>query len=86
MTTWRYPPEFLEALAGHGLSPTPTTPPTLLREAVNDLYRVELRAARDRLLANRIAKSDYLSVVVSLRKKYWLLTLPLSAWERICAG
>ena len=81
---WSYPPEFLAALAGHGLAPTAGTPPVLVRDAVNDLYRYELRRARDLHMRGEIAKVDYLDVVVALRKKYWLLTLPAVAWERIC--
>jgi hypothetical protein len=48
------------------------------------LYRYELRTARDRLRAGAFEKSTYLDLVVALRKKYWLLTLPLAAWEKIC--
>lgn len=83
---WAYPSEFIDALAGLGLAPTAATSPGLVRDAVNDLYRFELRAARDRLLARQVAKADYLDVVVALRRKYWLLSLPLPAWERICRG
>lgn len=79
-----YPQEFLDALASLGLAPTPETPPSLVRAALNDLYRYELRTARDRLRAGAFEKSTYLDLVVSLRKKYWLLTLPLGAWEKIC--
>jgi hypothetical protein len=79
-----YPPEFLESLAGLGLAPTSETPPSLVRGALNDLYRYELRTARDRLRAGAFEKSTYLDLVVALRKKYWLLTLPLAAWEKIC--
>jgi hypothetical protein len=39
---------------------------------------------RDRLRAGGIEKADYLDRVVALRRKYWPLTLPLAAWERIC--
>jgi hypothetical protein len=39
---------------------------------------------RDRLRAGEFEKSQYLEMVVALRKKYWLLTLPLPAWEKIC--
>jgi hypothetical protein len=79
-----YPQEFLDALAGLGLAPTSGTPPSLVRGALNDLYRYELRTARDRLRAGAFEKSTYLDLVVALRKKYWLLTLPLAAWEKIC--
>lgn len=82
---WSYPPEFLESLAGLGLAPTPSTPPSLLRDALNDLYRYELRSARDRLRAGGMEKSQYLDLVVTLRKKYWLLSFTLPAWEKICA-
>ncbi len=81
---WRYPPEFLESLAGFGLAPRAETPPAVLRDALNDLYRYQLRAMRDRLRAGEFEKSAYLEMVVALRKRYWLLTLPLPAWERIC--
>jgi hypothetical protein len=39
---------------------------------------------RDELRAGAIEKAAYLDRVVALRKKYWPLTLPLDAWERIC--
>ncbi|HVW06681.1 MAG TPA: hypothetical protein VHB78_16870 [Vicinamibacterales bacterium] len=79
-----YPQEFLDSLASLGLAPTPATPPSVVRAALNDLYRYELRTARDRLRAGAFEKSTYLDLVVSLRKKYWLLTLPLTAWDKIC--
>jgi hypothetical protein len=81
---WAYPEELRAALGGLGLSPTADTPPALVREAVGDLYRVELRRVRDRLLAQAIPKTEYLGHVIALRKKYWMLTLPPPAWERIC--
>ena len=79
-----YPPEFLESLAGLGLAPTEVTPPEVVRAAVNDLYRYELRAARDRLRAGAMEKSGYLDLVIRLRKKYWVLAFPIPAWNRIC--
>lgn len=82
--TWVYPPEFLESLAGLGLAPTASTPPTLVRDALNDLYRYELRRERDRLRAGQVEKSAYLDIVVALRKKYWLLSFQIPAWEAIC--
>jgi hypothetical protein len=81
-----YPSEFLDALASLGLAPTGETPPVLVRDAVNDLYRFELRTARDRLLARQIEKANYLDVVIALRRKYWLLSLQPAAWERICTA
>ena len=82
--SWIYPPEFIEALAGFGLAPTPETPPSLLRDALNDLYRYELRRMRDGLRAGQIEKVDYHGVVIAARKRYWPLSLPLPAWEKIC--
>lgn len=81
-----YPPEFLESLATFGLAPTPATPPSLTRGALNDLYRVELRLLRQRLLRGEVVRDRYHDAVVAVRRRYWLLTLPLVAWERICAG
>jgi hypothetical protein len=81
-----YPPEFLESLASFGLAPTPSTPPALVRDALSDLYRYELRVLRQRLLAGDVPKDRYQDGIIALRKRYWLLTLQLPAWERICAG
>jgi hypothetical protein len=82
--SWFYPPDFLEALGSFGLAPRAETPPALVREALNDLYRFELRRMRERLRAGDIARADYLDRVIALRKRYWPLSLPLTAWERIC--
>lgn len=81
-----YPPEFIESLLSFGLAPRPDTPPAVVRGALNDLYRHELRTLRSRLLRGDVPQAHYHDHVVALRKKYWLLTLPLPAWERICAG
>jgi len=81
---WIYPPEFLESLSGLGLAPLSTTPPSVVRDALNDLYRFELRRERDRLRAGATEKSRYLEIVVALRRKYWLLTFQPAHWERIC--
>jgi hypothetical protein len=83
---WNYPEELLLALGALGLAPSRGTPPSVVRDALNDLYRYELRRMRDRLRAGEIAKPDYLDMVIALRKKYWPLTLTLDAWERLCAG
>jgi hypothetical protein len=88
MTTsaWNYPDELLAALGRFGLAPRGATPPAVVRDALNDLYRYELRRMRDALRAGAIAKVDYLDMVIALRKKYWPLTLTPDAWERLCAG
>ena len=78
--TYVYPVEILDALAGHGLHPTDTTPPPVVREALSDLYRYEIRRLRRSLLAGDIQKPDYTGHVIALRKRYWLLSLPVQYW------
>lgn len=85
MPSWAYPPELMQALASLGLAPAAHTPPAVVRGALNDLYRYELRRMRDRLRAGEMVKAAYLDRVIALRKKYWPLTLQLPAWEKICA-
>ncbi|GEM_PF-1912455 len=82
---WTYPPEFLAALPAFGLAPTPHTPPLLVRDALNDLYRYEIRCLRQRLLNGEFERVDYKVEVVLLRKKYWPLSLQPKHWEIIIA-
>jgi hypothetical protein len=77
---YRYHPRVLDALARHGLRPLPTTSPEVLREAVSDLYRYEIRTLRRELLAGRIERRDYAAHVVALRRRYPLLSIPLLLW------
>lgn len=77
---YRYRPEVLDALARHGLVPRPDTPPQLLRDAVNDLYRYEIRRLRRRLLRKEFPKDEYVGRVIDLRRKYLLLSMPLAEW------
>jgi hypothetical protein len=85
-SVWNYPDELVLALGAFGLAPSHETPPSVVRDALNDLYRYELRRMRDALRAGNIAKPDYVEMVIALRKKYWPLTLPLDGWERLCGG
>jgi hypothetical protein len=80
--SYEYAPEALEVLAGHGLCPGPDTPPAAVREALNDLYRYEIRRLRRRLLAGEFPKAEYLDHVVGLRRRYWLLSVPVDNWVR----
>ncbi|PYR62279.1 MAG: hypothetical protein DMF85_00025 [Acidobacteria bacterium] len=75
-----YRPEILDALAGHGVRPTPDSAPARVREAVSDLYRYEIRRLRSALLAGRVAKPDYIGRVVALRQRYWVLSVPVDLW------
>jgi hypothetical protein len=86
MSHFHYPPELVSALQTLGLAPTPETPPAVARGAIDELYKYELRRLRNRLRAGEVERSHYLDLVIALRKKYWMLTLPLGAWEKICAG
>jgi hypothetical protein len=76
----RLKPEILEALAEHGLAPRDDTPPSLLREQINDLYRVEIRALRDRCRAGEFPVAELSPRVVELRKRYMLLSIPTAQW------
>jgi hypothetical protein len=80
---YEYAPEALEVLAGHGLRPGPDTAPGLVRDALSDLYRYEIRRLKGRLLAGEVAKNDYISHVIELRRQYWLLSIPVDRWTRV---
>ena len=73
-------PEILSALAGHGLQPRAGTPLALLREQINDLYRVEIRTLRDRCRAGEFPTTELAPRVVELRKRYMLLSIPIDRW------
>ena len=79
---YRYREDILAQIAGHGVRPTPDTPPERVHEFVNDLYRYELRRLRDRLLRHEIAKPDYSDRVVEIRRRY--PALALKPWQWIC--
>ena len=78
--TYRYKPEVLDELARHGLQPKPSTPPQFLRDAINDLYRIEIRKLRDRCRAGEFSTRELPAHVVQLRKRYILLSIPMEAW------
>ena len=75
-----YHEQVLDALAAHGLVPTPETSPQRLRDALRDLYKYEIRRLRDRLLAREFPKREYAGHVIALRQRYWILSLPLPLW------
>jgi hypothetical protein len=80
--TYEYAPEALEVLAGHGLHPRPGTRPAIVRDALSDLYRYEIRRLKQRLLAGEFPKAQYIDRVVALRRQYWLLSIPIERWVR----
>jgi hypothetical protein len=76
----RFLPEVLDELARHGLAPREDTPPARLREQINDLYRFEIRALRDRCRAGEFTTHELPARVVELRKRYMLLSIPMERW------
>ncbi|MEW6319732.1 MAG: hypothetical protein AB1635_01455 [Acidobacteriota bacterium] len=77
---YRYRREVVEALAAHGLIPRPGTPPGLLRDAVSDLYRYEIRRLRDRCRAGEFPTRELSGHVRELRRRYLLLSVPIATW------
>jgi hypothetical protein len=75
-----YRPEILDALAQHGLRPAPDTRPEVLRDAVRDLYRYEIRRLRDACRAGVFPVRELSVRVIALRKRYLLLSTPLARW------
>jgi hypothetical protein len=80
LTVYRYRPDVLEQLWIHGVQPTSTTPPELVHDFVNDLYRFELRRLRDRLIRGHIRRAAYYDHVVQLRMKYPLVSSKPHQW------
>ncbi len=77
---YRYRQDILDELLHHGIRPRDTTPPHLVKEFVNDLYRYELRRLRARLVRREFPKSEYSERVIDLRRRYVLLSVPLPLW------
>jgi hypothetical protein len=80
MNVYAYRADILDALARHGVRPTPATPPHLVHEFVSDLYRYELRRLRDRLRRREFPKSEYYGRVVELRHRYAIVSLKPHEW------
>ena len=78
--TFRYRPQVLDELSGHGVRPTTSTRPEVVHEFVNDLYRFELRRLRARQVRGEIPRAEYAGQVVELRKKYLLVSVPVRLW------
>jgi hypothetical protein len=77
---YRYRPEILEALLTYGVRPTPRTAPELVHEFVRDLYRVEIRRLRARLLRGEFPRREYASRVIDLRRRYWVTSKRPAEW------
>ena len=86
MTAYCYRPDVLEQLLLHGIRPTAATPPELVFDFVNDLYRYELRRLRTALVDGAIPKAGYYDRVVELRRKYPLVSIKASLWIENAEG
>ena len=80
VSNYRYKSDILKQLETHGVQPNPGTPPDLVHDFVNDLYRYELRRLRDRLLRHDIPKPAYSDRVVEVRMRYRVLALKPWQW------
>ena len=79
---YEYHQKVIDALAQHGVIASRNFPPQRLRDVVRDLYRYEIRRLRSELLAGRIPKREYAGHVIALRKRYWLLSVPVHLWTQ----
>lgn len=84
--SYRYRPEVLDQLLLHGVRPTEETPPQLVYDFVNDLYRYELRRLRAALVRGDIPKDGYFDRVVTLRRKYPLVSFKPHLWVQTTPG
>jgi hypothetical protein len=80
LMTYRYRAQVLEQLLEHGVRPTADTPPELVYDFVNDLYRYELRRLRHALVTGAIPRAGYYDRVVELRRKYPLVSFKPYLW------
>jgi hypothetical protein len=73
--SYRYRPDVLMALAGHGVRPAGHTPPELVRDFVRDLYKYEIKRLREQLLLGAFPRAEYAGRVDALRRQYPVLSL-----------
>jgi len=72
---FRYRPDVLEQLQRHGIRPTSSSNPQLVRDYVRDLYKYEIRRLRDRYVRGEFSKREYYNRVDDLRRRYPVLAL-----------
>lgn len=78
--SYRYRQAVLDQLLQHGVRPTADTPPELVYDFVNNLYRYELRRLRHALVTGVIPRAGYYDRVVELRRKYPLVSFKPDVW------
>jgi hypothetical protein len=77
---FKYREAVLNELARHGVIPRDDTPPEIAHQFVTDLYLFEIRKLKQQMLAGDIPKPEYAKTVEALRKRYPVLSLPVSFW------
>lgn len=77
----RVRPEIQEQLSRHGVRLQRDTSLALVRTYVRDLYNFELRQQRDRVRAGALDKAKLIEEVHVLRRKYWVLSVPIEEWH-----
>ncbi len=70
------------ALSDLGVRPSHAASCERAREFVNDLYTLELRRLRARMLRGDVPRREYAGRVEALRQqRYWILSLPIDQWS-----
>lgn len=77
---YSYRPDVLGQLALHGFRPAPSTRPAFVQRYLNALYRYELRVLKSRLQTGIVPRHAYNAHIVELRRRYPLVSVPVSAW------
>jgi len=77
---YKYRQSVADELARHGVIPDTDTAPELIHEFLNELYLIEIRSLKRKLLAGEILKIDYAKRVEELRNRYPILSLPVRLW------
>ena len=80
MPEYRYRHDVLIALWRHGVQPTSSTDPQLVRDYVRDLYKYQIRALRERYMRQEFPKREYAGKVDALRRSYPVLALTAREW------
>jgi hypothetical protein len=78
--TFDYRPDVLAQLLLHGVRPATGTRPSAVYRFVSDLYRFELRRLKERRVRHEVPARDYARLVVELRRRYPLVSLPVGEW------
>lgn len=77
---FRYRADVLARLWAHGVQPTASTPPGLVRDYVRDLYKYEIRRLREQYIGGAFPKAEYWGRVDALRRSYPVLALRSRDW------